>query len=265
MESHDFDWSEQVKKLRSPTMLVFADADSIRPEHIVAFYKALGGGQRDAGLDGSLRSAARLGIVPGATHYNILSTTAVANMASPFLGSPGTGKAFHASWILACCQQADSLIDLFRTVDRPLGSYPRTGQCPGWRPSSQNSKDWGLFSSVDVRTFMAETVAVSKSLALHIPSDASSWTKCISAGRVVSHSYSQRTAVMGSTCAARNAGKRQAIAATRHSSRTPVGNSMGSRRLPPTHCARRGFRARVSTTPISTPLPTLTTVDAKTI
>ena len=30
MESHDFDWSEQVKKLRSPTMLVFADADSVR-------------------------------------------------------------------------------------------------------------------------------------------------------------------------------------------------------------------------------------------
>ncbi len=85
MESHDFDWSEPVKKLKSPTMLVFADADSVSPEHVVAFYRALGGGQRDAGLDGSLRSAARLGIVPGATHYNILSTTAVADMASPFL------------------------------------------------------------------------------------------------------------------------------------------------------------------------------------
>ncbi len=80
-----FDWSEQVKKLRSPTMLVFADSDSIRLEHIVAFYEALGGGQRDAGLDGSLRSPARLGIVPGATHYNILSTTAVAMMTSRFL------------------------------------------------------------------------------------------------------------------------------------------------------------------------------------
>lgn len=85
LESHDFDWSEQVKGLRSPTMLVFADADAIHPEQIVAFYKALGGGQRDAGLDGSLRPTARLGIVPGATHYNILSTTAVAEMASPFL------------------------------------------------------------------------------------------------------------------------------------------------------------------------------------
>jgi pimeloyl-ACP methyl ester carboxylesterase len=85
MESHDFDWSEQVRKIHSPTLLVFADGDSVRSEHIVAFYKALGGGQRDAGLDGSLHSAARLGIVPGATHYNILSTNAVANMASAFL------------------------------------------------------------------------------------------------------------------------------------------------------------------------------------
>lgn len=85
MESHDFDWSEQVKKIHSPTMLVFADADSVRPEHIVAFYKALGGGQRDAGLDGSMRSAARLGIMPGTTHYNILSTAAVAILASSFL------------------------------------------------------------------------------------------------------------------------------------------------------------------------------------
>jgi pimeloyl-ACP methyl ester carboxylesterase len=85
MESHDFDWSEQVKKIRNPTMLIFADADSIRLEHIVAFYKLLGGGLRDAGLDGSLRPVARLGIVPGTTHYNILSTTAVANMVLPFL------------------------------------------------------------------------------------------------------------------------------------------------------------------------------------
>lgn len=85
MESHDYDWSAEVKKIHSPAMLVFADADSIRLEHIAAFYEALGGGKRDAGLDGSLRSAARLGIVPGATHYNILSTTMVAKMASSFL------------------------------------------------------------------------------------------------------------------------------------------------------------------------------------
>lgn len=85
MESRDFDWSEQVKKLPSPTMIVFADADAIRPEHMIAFYKALGGGERDAGLDGSARPKARLGIVPGATHYNILATTAVTEMVTTFL------------------------------------------------------------------------------------------------------------------------------------------------------------------------------------
>lgn len=85
MESQDFDWSAQVKQIQSPTELIFADADSIRPEHMVSFYEALGGGKRDAGLDGSLRPVARLGIVPGTTHYNILSTTMVAEMVSPFL------------------------------------------------------------------------------------------------------------------------------------------------------------------------------------
>ncbi|MEG9438471.1 alpha/beta hydrolase [Edaphobacter sp. HDX4] len=87
MESQSFDWSAQVKQIKSPAELIFADADSICPGHIAAFYEALGAGKRDAGLDGSLRSMARLGIVPGATHYNILSTTMVAEMALPFLSS----------------------------------------------------------------------------------------------------------------------------------------------------------------------------------
>lgn len=87
LESRPFDWSAQVKEIKSPTELIFADADSIRPGHIAAFYEALGGGKRDAGLDGTLRSAARLGIIPGATHYNILATTMVAEMVAPFLSS----------------------------------------------------------------------------------------------------------------------------------------------------------------------------------
>jgi pimeloyl-ACP methyl ester carboxylesterase len=85
MESQDYDWSAAVRQIALPTMLIFADADAVRPDHIVAFYEALGGGKRDAGLDGSLRAAARLGIVPGATHYNILATTMVAEMAGTFL------------------------------------------------------------------------------------------------------------------------------------------------------------------------------------
>lgn len=68
---HDYDWSTEVAKVRARTLLVFADADAMRPEHMVEFWKALGGGQRDAGLDGSLRPASQLAIVPNSTHYTL--------------------------------------------------------------------------------------------------------------------------------------------------------------------------------------------------
>jgi pimeloyl-ACP methyl ester carboxylesterase len=44
-----YDWSEDVKKLEMPVMLVYGDSDMIRPEHIVSFYQLLGGGLKDAG------------------------------------------------------------------------------------------------------------------------------------------------------------------------------------------------------------------------
>ncbi|HEY0606072.1 MAG TPA: alpha/beta hydrolase [Herpetosiphonaceae bacterium] len=86
--SRDYDWSDQVAGITAPTMLVFADADSILPEHMVEFYRLLGGGRRDAGLDGSLRPAAQLAIVPGTTHYTIMSTAQVAQLVVPFLNAP---------------------------------------------------------------------------------------------------------------------------------------------------------------------------------
>jgi pimeloyl-ACP methyl ester carboxylesterase len=66
-----FDWSADVAEVRARTLLVFADADAIRPEHMVEFWKALGGGHRDAGLDGSLRPANQLAIVPNTTHHTL--------------------------------------------------------------------------------------------------------------------------------------------------------------------------------------------------
>jgi hypothetical protein len=38
---------------------------------MVEFWKALGGGQRDAGIDDSLRPASQFAIVPNATHYTL--------------------------------------------------------------------------------------------------------------------------------------------------------------------------------------------------
>ena len=57
-------------------MIVFADADAVRTAHIMEFFGVLGGGQRDAGLDGSGRPANQLAILPGLTHYNINSSPA---------------------------------------------------------------------------------------------------------------------------------------------------------------------------------------------
>ena len=85
MERRKYDWSADVAKIAAPTLLVYADADSVTPEHMMAFWGLLGGGKRDAGLDGSLRPASRLAILPGTTHYDILGTDAVARIAVPFL------------------------------------------------------------------------------------------------------------------------------------------------------------------------------------
>jgi pimeloyl-ACP methyl ester carboxylesterase len=72
LTKRSFDWSADVAKIQARTLLVFADADCMRPEHMVEFWKALGGGQRDAGLDGSLRPANQLAIVPNTTHHTLV-------------------------------------------------------------------------------------------------------------------------------------------------------------------------------------------------
>jgi pimeloyl-ACP methyl ester carboxylesterase len=87
LQTRDYDWIAQVAAIRARTMLVFADADAITLEHIAELYKALGGGQRDAGMDGSLRAAARLAVVPGKTHYDLLATTDVARLTEEFLSA----------------------------------------------------------------------------------------------------------------------------------------------------------------------------------
>jgi pimeloyl-ACP methyl ester carboxylesterase len=81
----DYDWTAEVQRLETPTMLVFADADSVRPAHIVEFYGLLGGGLRDANWDGSLRSTARLAVLPGTTHYDIYASPALAPAVTAFL------------------------------------------------------------------------------------------------------------------------------------------------------------------------------------
>ena len=81
----DYDWSEAVKGIQARVMLVFGDADAIRPAHMVEFFELLGGGQQDAGWDGSGMPSARLAILPGVTHYDIFEKPALASAVTPFL------------------------------------------------------------------------------------------------------------------------------------------------------------------------------------
>ena len=64
LQRRGYDWSPDMARLAMPAMLVFADADSLPPAHIVRFFELLGGGQRDAGWDGSAAPRARLPSCP---------------------------------------------------------------------------------------------------------------------------------------------------------------------------------------------------------
>ncbi len=84
----DYDWSAGVQVLTMPVMIVIGDADGIPPVHAAEFFALLGGGQHDAGWDGSGMPKSRLAILPGTTHYNIFSSPALPAAVIPFLDAP---------------------------------------------------------------------------------------------------------------------------------------------------------------------------------
>jgi len=89
-----YDWSEEVKRLSMPVMLVYGDADMVRPEHIVQFYQLLGGGLKDAGWQREHMSRNRLAILPDVTHYDMFLSPNLARTILPFLD----GKSGAKSW-----------------------------------------------------------------------------------------------------------------------------------------------------------------------
>src|SRR5256885_4761898 len=87
-----YDWSEDVKKLKGPVLLVYGDADMIRPEHIVSFYQLLGGGLKDAGWQREHMSQNRLAVLPKATHYEMGLAPQLVDTALPFLNGQDRAK-----------------------------------------------------------------------------------------------------------------------------------------------------------------------------
>lgn len=81
----EYDWSEEIRGITAPTLLVFGDADSISPAHIAEFYALLGGGLKDAGWDQVDLGRARLAVLPGTTHYDMLTSPRLADVVAEFL------------------------------------------------------------------------------------------------------------------------------------------------------------------------------------
>jgi len=85
--SKDFDYTEEVRGLQMPTLVVAGDADMAPPSHYVEVFKLLGGGLRDGGWMGEGRPEGghALAILPGLTHYNIFSSPLLAAVTLSFL------------------------------------------------------------------------------------------------------------------------------------------------------------------------------------
>jgi pimeloyl-ACP methyl ester carboxylesterase len=85
--AQDFDYADDVRNLRVPTLLVAADADMAPPSHYVEMFKLLDGGLRDGGWagEGRPKGGHALAILPGLTHYNIFASPLFAVVTLAFL------------------------------------------------------------------------------------------------------------------------------------------------------------------------------------
>ena len=90
--SKDFDFSDEVRGLQMPTLIVAADADMAPPSHYVEMFKLLDGGLRDGGWmgEGRPKGGHALAILPGLTHYNIGDSPLLAAATLAFLDEQQT-------------------------------------------------------------------------------------------------------------------------------------------------------------------------------
>ena len=82
-----FDFTDDVRGLQVPTLLVAADADMAPPSHYAEAFALLDGGRRDGGWmgEGRPKGGHALAILPGLTHYSICSSPLFAAVVDAFL------------------------------------------------------------------------------------------------------------------------------------------------------------------------------------
>ncbi len=89
MMKEEFDFTEELRGIQVPTMLVAADADQAPPSAFVDAFALLDGGLRDGGWMGENRPKGghALAILPGLQHYNLFSSPLFAAVTLDFLDS----------------------------------------------------------------------------------------------------------------------------------------------------------------------------------
>ncbi|WP_020575987.1 alpha/beta fold hydrolase [Actinopolymorpha alba] len=85
--SKGYDFTEEVRGLQVPTLIVAADADMAPPSHYTEAFSLLDGGLRDGGWmgEGRPKGGHALAILPGLTHYNTFSSPLLTATALAFL------------------------------------------------------------------------------------------------------------------------------------------------------------------------------------
>ena len=81
-----YNWAAGVAEIEKPALLIYGDADSVRPEHIVELFRMLGGG-----VPGDLAPMppVQLAILPGTAHSAAyLDTTTLTRLITAFLDAP---------------------------------------------------------------------------------------------------------------------------------------------------------------------------------
>jgi pimeloyl-ACP methyl ester carboxylesterase len=82
----DYDWTDEVKAIKTPTLIVVGDNDFISPAHAEAMYELLGGGVA-GGMVAPVQN--QFAILPNTIHFTILSRTdLLLPIITPFLDAP---------------------------------------------------------------------------------------------------------------------------------------------------------------------------------
>jgi pimeloyl-ACP methyl ester carboxylesterase len=82
LDTTDFDWSEGVRGISVPVLIIVGDSDVVRLDHVVDMFKMLGGGVMG---DLSGLPTSQLAVLPGTTHFM----------------PPGSGVLDRADWMHA--------------------------------------------------------------------------------------------------------------------------------------------------------------------